>query len=113
MKQVKLREAWAQELTWVLTDNKDKTAKYSPEQLFNILSAKIMYHDPKHEFKRLSVSLSDYLKMTDMLEEISSLELINLAISLGYYYKVIEKNIVSIEEVRSEEYNKSSVQEST
>ena len=105
-----LRELWFTNMKWTLTDtnkNEDqesqRTADYSAEQIFELLSKNIFNTQERQDFKRLSVSLSDYLKTVNFMEEINNLQLSALAMAVGYYYcKLEEKHIVEVKEKSNE-----------
>ena len=97
-----LREKWLKEITWILTDQPDstkRTASYKAEHIFELLSKNIFNTSERDDFKRLSVSLSDYLKTLNFAEEMGQLQLIALSFAFGFYYrKLEEKNIVEVKE---------------
>lgn len=99
-----LRDLWKKDIEWTLTDssqNQDdkRTAKYNSDHILELLSKNIFNKTERDDFKALSVSLSDYLKMVNFSEEINQLQLIALSISFGYFYrKLEEKHIVKTEE---------------
>ena len=99
-KEVTLREKWLKEMTWILTDqpdNKERNAAYRAEHIFELLSKNIFNTSERDDFKRLSVSLSDYLKTLNFAEEMGQLQLIALSFAFGFYYrKLEEKNIVEV-----------------
>lgn len=101
-KDVTIRDKWLKEMTWILTDdpnNKNRTASYKAEHVFELLSKNIFNTSERDDFKRLSVALSDYLKALNFAEEMGQLQLIALSFAFGFYYrKLEEKNIVKIEE---------------
>jgi len=109
---VNLKELWEVDLNWILTDANGETSKeasYKAEHIFELLSKNIFQTNERDDFKRLSVALSDYLKMVNFMEEIGTLQTIALAMSFGYYYrKLEEKHIVRIEENSNESTNKES-----
>ena len=107
-----LRDLWFSQTKWTLTDTDKnlgegtdmRTAEYTAEQIFELLSRNIFNTTEREDFKRLSVALSDYLKTVNFMEEISSLQLSALAIAFGYYYrKLEEKHIVEIKGKSNEE----------
>lgn len=107
-----LRDAWFNKTKWTLTDTDKnlenneniRTAEYSAEQIFELLSRNIFNTQERDDFKRLSVALSDYLKTVNFLEEINTLQISALAIAFGYYYrKLEEKHIVKIKGNSNEE----------
>jgi hypothetical protein len=110
-----LRSSWLNDMKWTLTDrNKEdsetRTAQYSAEQIFELLSRNIFNTTERDDFKRLSVALSDYLKTVNFSEEINALQLAALALAFGYYYrKLEEKHIVKIEGKSNEESIKDTV----
>ena len=97
---VTLREKWLKEMTWILTDqpdNKERNAAYKAEHIFELLSKNIFNTSERDDFKRLSISLSDYLKALNFAEEMGQLQLIALSFAFGFYYrKLEEKNIVEV-----------------
>jgi hypothetical protein len=99
-KEVTLREKWLKEMTWILTDqpgNDKRNASYRAEHIFELLSKNIFNTSERDDFKRLSVSLSDYLKTLNFAEEMGQLQLIALSFAFGFYYrKLEEKNIVEV-----------------
>ncbi len=112
MSKANLKELWEVDLNWILTDangEASKEAQYKAEHIFELLSKNIFQTNERDDFKRLSVALSDYLKMVNFIEEIGTLQTIALAMSFGYYYrKLEEKHIVRIEENSNESTNKES-----
>lgn len=107
MKEITLREKWLKEMTWILTDqpdNKERNAAYRAEHIFELLSKNIFNTSERDDFKRLSVSLSDYLKTLNFAEEMGQLQLIALSFAFGFYYrKLEEKNIVEVKGKKSED----------
>lgn len=100
-KNTTLRSLWSVDLDWTLTDSSEEPSKeaiYKAEHIFELLSKNIFQTQERDDFKRLSVALSDYLKMVNFIEEINPLQIMALSISFGYYYrKLEEKHIVKIE----------------
>ena len=104
---INLKELWETDLNWILTDgteNSSKEASYKAEHIFELLSKNIFQTNERDDFKRLSVALSEYLKMVNFIEEIGTLQTMALAMSFGYYYrKLEEKHIVRIEKNKKNE----------
>lgn len=104
MKDKSLRETWCRDLEWVLTDGDKedsncKKATYTSKHIFELVSKNIFQSEERGDFKEISVALTDYLKITNFIEEVSPLQQIALAIAVGYYYRKLEsKHIVEIKE---------------
>ena len=97
--EITLREKWLKEITWIITDqpdNKERNAAYKAEHVFELLSKNIFNTSERDDFKRLSVSLSDYLKTLNFSEEMGQLQIIALSFAF-YYRKLEERNIVKVE----------------
>lgn len=74
-----------------------ETTSLSKEQLLQVLVQKVIDNN-KQDHKQLAIAVANYLEVSGTLKTVNILQLITLAFSIGYYYKVfLSKNNVEIE----------------